>query len=297
MNQTVERPTVGTSRGAASDGGGFMQSALLAVLIGLLYYRVLAGLVGQWWRDANYSYAFFVPVFAGLIIWKQRSRLTKEPARPKGAGLIIVAGALGELILGVVGAENFLSRTSLLFLLAGLIIYFRGWRFFRTMLFPWAVLFLMIPLPTIVFNQIALSLQFQASRLAGSLLALVGVPILREGNVIRLPSLTLNVVEACSGLRSLASLVALAIFYGYRFEPRISRRMVLILSAVPIAVLANGVRIMGSGILGQYWSTEMAEGFFHLFSGWLIFLVSLGLLAAFHKAVSWVDRWTLARNA
>jgi exosortase len=185
----------------------------------------------------------------------------------------------------------------LLFLLAGLIIYFRGWRFFRTMLFPWAVLFLMIPLPTIVFNQIALSLQFQASRLAGSLLALVGVPILREGNVIRLPSLTLNVVEACSGLRSLASLVALAIFYGYRFEPRISRRMVLILSAVPIAVLANGVRIMGSGILGQYWSTEMAEGFFHLFSGWLIFLVSLGLLAAFHKAVSWVDRWTLARNA
>ena len=223
--------------------------------------------------------------------------MASEPLRPTGTGLIIIVGALGELILGVVGAENFLSRTSLLFLLAGLIIYFCGWRFFRSVLFPWGVLFLMIPLPAIVFNQIALPLQFEASRLASGMLALVGVPVLREGNVIQLPSITLDVAEACSGLRSLASLITLAVIYGYLIERRIWRRVLLILVAVPIAIVANAVRIMGSGILGQYWDPDKAEGFFHLFSGWLIFGISCSLVIMFHAAFSWFDRRMHARHS
>jgi exosortase len=278
------------------DGVALLQNLILATLVVLLYYRILLNLVAQWWQDANYSYGFLVPVFAGWVIWNRRICLASTPENPSNWGLVVIAAALGEVVLGIVGAENFLSRTSLLLLVAGLIIYFRGWRSFRAVLFPWGVLFLMIPLPAIVFNQFALPLQFQASRFASTLLALVGVPVLREGNVIHLPSLTLDVVEACSGLRSLTALVTTAVIYGYLFEPRALWRLMLILAAIPIAVVANGFRIMGSGILGEYWSREMAQGFFHTFSGLLVFLFSLGLLRMFHVAASRIVRREDKRN-
>lgn len=272
------------------NGAALLQRLIVALLLVLLYYRILVGLAAQWWHDANYSYGFLVPVFAGWVIWRRRNCLAGLQEKPSNWGLIVIVAALAEVFLGTVGAENFLARTSLLLLVAGMIIYLRGWRSFRAVLFPWSVLFLMIPLPAIVFNQFALPLQFQASRLASGLLALVGVPVLREGNVIHLPSLTLDVVEACSGLRSLTALVTMAVFYGYVFEPRTLRRLLLILAAIPTAVVANGFRIMGSGVLGEYGSREMAEGFFHTFSGLLIFLFSLGLLRVFHAAMSRVDR-------
>ncbi|MBZ5700331.1 MAG: exosortase/archaeosortase family protein [Acidobacteriia bacterium] len=284
------------SRGIALDLHGLLQLAVLAALVVFLYYRILAGLVAQWLQDPNYSHGFFIPFFCAWVIWREREHLAKAPAKGSWTGLLVILGALSILVLGVLGAENFLSRTSLLFLLAGLVIYFRGWGLFRAWLFPWVILFLMIPLPAIIFNQIALPLQFQASGLASGLLSLAGIPVLREGNVIHLPSLTLDVVEACSGLRSLVSLLTLAVIYAYLFEPRLVRRALLILSAVPIAVLANGFRIMGSGILGEYWSPEKAEGFFHMFSGLLIFCVSFSLLLLFHAAVSWLGRRLPARN-
>jgi exosortase len=273
------------------------QAGLLVVLLGVLFYRILGSLVSQWIHDPSYSHGFFVLLFCVWMTWRERKRLTGIPTRPSNVGLLIIAGALGELTLGVLGAENFLSRTSLLFLVAGLVVYFRGWRYFYALMFPWAVLFLMIPLPAIIFNQVALPLQFQASRLASGMLGLVGVPVLREGNVIQLPSISLDVVEACSGLRSLVSLFTMAVFYGYLFEPRVFWRVLVILAAIPIAVVANGVRIMGSGVLGQYWSADKAEGFFHLFSGWVIFLVSLGLLFSFHKLLTWLKPPALEKRA
>ncbi len=273
-----------------------VQATLLAALLLLLYYRILGSLVLPWIQDPNYSHAFFVPIFCAWVIWKERARLKNAEVRPSWFGVIVILGALGMLLLGVLGAENFLSRTSLLFLIAGMIIYFRGWSLFRAALFPWACLFLMIPLPAIIFNQLALPLQFQASKLASAMLSLVGVPVLREGNVIHLPSLTLDVVEACSGLRSLVSLITLAVICGYLFESPVSRRVLLLLAAVPVAVVANGFRIMGSGILGEYWSPEKAEGFFHLFSGLVIFLVSFGLLLAIHGALSLLDHRLRSRS-
>jgi exosortase len=123
------------------------------------------------------------------------------------------------------------------------------------------------------------------------MLSLSGVPVLREGNVIQLPVMSLEVVKACSGIRSLMSLGTLAIIYGYFLEPRVGRRVLLALSAIPIAVVANGLRVMGTGLLGQYWSPEKAEGFFHSFSGWVIFVLSLLLLFGVHGAMRLVDRW------
>ena len=152
-------------------------------------------------------------------------------------------------------------------LIAGLVIFFLGWQYFRAVLFPWAFLLLMIPIPSILFNQITFPLQLLASKVASDVLPLAGVPVLREGNVIGLPLMQLEVAEACSGIRSLLSLATLTIIYGYLMESRIWIRVLLAIASVPIAVAANSFRIVGTGLLVQYWDPEKAEGFFHLFSG------------------------------
>ena len=287
----------GIEKHTAPERLGWLQFTLAATLVGVHYYRVLWNLIRDWQIDPNYAHGFIIPFFCAWVIWKERDRISEIPIRPSWFGLAIVTGALAILIIGTLGAEIFLSRISLLFLLAGLVIQFRGWQCFRALLFPWAALFLMIPLPAIIFNEIALPLQFQASRLASGLLAAIGVPVLREGNVIELPSLTLDVVQACAGLRSIVSLITLAVVYGYLFERRLWWRALLVLISVPIAVLANSLRIMGSGVLGQYGDPQKAEGFFHLFSGILIFLVSLALLIVFDILLAWFDRHIPAGHA
>ena len=261
------------------------RTIVLIGLIGWLYFSIILHLVGQWWQDPNFSHGFFVPAFALFVLWQDRARLGGFVPAPSIWGLGIIVLALFVLVIGVLGAELFLSRISLLLLIAGLVVYFRGWQFFRAILFPWAFLVLMIPIPAIVFNQITFPLQLLASRVAASVLPWAGVPVLREGNVINLPAMTLEVAEACSGIRSLLSLGTLAIIYGYLMEPRISIRIILALAAIPIAVTANSLRILGTGLLVQYWDPQKAEGFFHAFSGWLIFVVSLAMLFALHRVL------------
>ena len=258
------------------------QIAVLAALSLWLYARTLAHLVSQWWRDPNFSHGFFVPLFSAFVIWQERDRLRRIQARPAWSGLLLIAFALFVLIAGQLGAELFLARVSLIFLAAGLILLFLGWKFLRALSFPSAFLFLMIPIPAIIFNQITFPLQLLASRAAATILPLFSVPILREGNVIVLPSMALEVAEACSGIRSLMSLVTLAIIYGYLIEERVAVRWLLAIGAIPIAVAANSARIIGTGLLVQYWDPDKAEGFFHLFSGWLIFVVSLIMLYLLH---------------
>jgi exosortase len=259
------------------------QALILILLIGWLYASILFRLAEQWWRDPNFSHGIFVPLFALLVLWLDRARLASLPRRASAWGLLLTALALCVLVIGVLGAEIFLARVSLLLLIAGLVIYFLGWRFFQAMLFPWAFLILMIPIPAILFNQITFPLQILASKLAATVLPLAGVPVLREGNVINLPALPLEVAQACSGVRSLLSLMTLSIIYGYLAETRIAVRVLLALASIPIAVAANSLRIVGTGLLVQYWDPDKAEGFFHLFSGWLIFLVSLAMLFLLHQ--------------
>jgi exosortase len=259
------------------------QAAIVFLLIGWLYSSILFHLAKQWSNDPNFSHGFFVPAFSLFVLWQDRDRLAREPRDPSSWGLLIVVFALVVLVAGVLGAELFLSRVSLLLLIAGLVIFLRGWHWFRAVLFPWAFLFLMIPIPEIVFSQITFPLQILASKVAALLLPLLGVPVLREGNVINLPAMPLEVVEACSGIRSLLSLVTLAIIYGYLVETRTWVRVVLALAAIPIAVAANSLRIVGTGLLVQYWDPDKAEGFFHTFSGWLIFVVALAMLFLFHR--------------
>jgi len=269
---------------------------MLGVLLAILYRGVLAYLVLDWWNDPNFSHGFFVPIFSGYVIWRERTRLAALTSKPRLSGIFIIAAALAMLIVGLLGAELFLSRSSLLFLLAGLVVYLMGWDYFRAILFPWAVLFLMIPIPELIMNNITLPLQFLASDLASSLLTFFGVPVLKEGNVIQLSTMSLEVVEACSGIRSLVSLGTLAVIYGYFLEPKVWLRVLLLVAAIPIAVLANGLRIMGTGLTGVYWSPDKAQGFFHEFSGWVIFLISLVILLLVHGALRGIYRRLFARK-
>jgi exosortase len=275
---------------ASSKRDWWIPCCFLGPLILYLYSPILAHLVSQWWHDPNFGHGFLVPLFSGIVVWDKRARLAALPVKPSWAGLAVVIFSLAMLVGGVLGAELFLARSSLLFLLAGLVILFAGPSFFRALLFPWVCLFLMIPIPNVVFTEVTLPLQLLASHLASSALALLGVPVLREGNIIRLPAMVLEVAEACSGVRSLISLVTLAVIYGYFAEPRLLGRFMLALAAIPIAVASNGLRIVGTGLLVQYGNAEMAEGFFHKFSGWLIFVVSLLMLWALHKTVRVVTK-------
>jgi exosortase len=259
--------------------------ALLA-LLAWLYASILVHLFHQWTSDQDFSHGIFVPIFALFVLWQDRKRLMQVKQAPSWSGLALIVLALLMLVLGVLGAELFFSRTSLLVLLAGLIVLFHGWAMFRAVLFPWACLFLMIPIPTLLMQKVTFPLQMLAAKVSSGLLPFCGVPVLREGNVISVPAMRLEVAQACSGIRSLLSLVTLAIIYGYLMDKRIWARVVLAVSAVPIAIAANAFRIFCTGLVVQYWDPEKGQGFYHLFSGWLIFAVSLIMLFTLHHVIN-----------
>jgi len=290
MGNAEEKPFEAASAPGETFGANFwVQAGLLFVLTGVLYYRIVPDLIAEWWTNPNYSHGFLVPFFSAFVVWQNRKLLSSIPIEPSWLGLAAVAGSLGILVVGQLGAEFFLTRTSLIFLIAGLLIYFLGWRHFKASFFPWIFLFFMIPIPVIIFNQLAFPLQFMAARIASDILSLIGIPVLRDGNIIQLPVMSLEVAEACSGIRSLMSLGALAVIYGYFLETRKLPRILLALAAVPIAVISNAFRIVGTGLMGSYWSPDKAEGFFHEFSGWVIFVISLGLLLLAHGIIRWVE--------
>jgi exosortase len=259
------------------------KATLVGGLLVWLYIPVVVRLALQWWHDPNFSHGFFVPLFAGYVLWLKRRELRNLDPSPSWYGVAVLLAGLVLLILGNLGAELFLSRFSLLLVCAGLVISFLGWSYQRRILFPCIFLVLMIPIPVIIFNQITFPLQTLASDLATFMLRTAGLPVLRQGHIIVIPAMPLEVAEACSGIRSLLSLTTLSIIYGYLLEKSVRVRVVLALSAIPIAVVANSLRIVGTGLTVQYWDPDKAEGFFHAFSGWLIFVVSLSMLFALHR--------------
>jgi len=283
VSQLTQLAPPGQFPGTMAPKSSWWQPLILALILVWIYFSIVSNLVLQWWQDPNFSHGFFVPAFSAFLLWQDKDRLARLSKAPSWWGLPILILSLSVAVVGVLGAELFLSRISLILLLAGLVIFFFGWKHFRAVLFPWAFLFLMVPIPNLIFNQITFPLQLLASKVASVLLPLARVPVLREGNVINLPAMPLEVAEACSGIRSLMSLATLSIIYGALMEQRKVIRVVLALASIPIAVAANSLRIVGTGLLVQYWDPEKAEGFFHAFSGWLIFVVSLLMLFLLHR--------------
>jgi exosortase len=268
---------------AATSWLEWLPYLLLGLLVTALYYRVIGKLVMDWYENPDFSHGFLVAPFAAFVIWDKRAVLRDTPIRQTWSGVWLIVAAIFVLFMGVYGAELFLSRLSLVMLLGGIVWTLFGSAMLREVRFAILVLLLAIPIPAVLFNQITFPLQLLASRMASSLLPLFGVPVLRDGNVIQLPSMQLEVAEACSGIRSLMSLFAVAIFYGYFLERSTWRRTVLALASIPIAVLANAARIVGTGLCVQYWNPDKAVGFFHEFSGWLMFIISLCCLYFVHS--------------
>lgn len=264
--------------------------AILAALAIPLYFRIGIKLLHDWYTISDNSHGLLIPFFVAFLVWDQRRRLLNTPLRPSWMGLGVVALGLLVLLLGVFGADLFLSRISFLILTAGVVWTLLGRPMLGQTRFIFFVALLAIPLPTLILNHITFPLQLLASRVASDILPFLGVPTLREGNVIQLPVMELEVAEACSGIRSLMSLFTVAVIYGYFLEKSVKRRVILALASIPIAVAANAARIVGTGLCVQYWDPVKAMGFFHEFSGWLIFIVSLCLLYVVHKLMDMAPR-------
>ena len=274
-------------------GRGRAAVAAVAVSVVCLYAGTLASLARHWASDDDFSHGFFVIPVAAYFLWERRRALLEAPARPSTAGIALVAASLLVFVAGRFGAELYLTRVSLLGVLAGTVLALGGWQRLRIAALPLCFLLLMIPLPSIVFNQITFPLQGIASRAGEAVIAAAGVPVLREGNILHVPGRALEVVEACSGIRSLMSLLMLAIVLGYFTEPRAGGRIAIALAAVPIAIVANAARVAGTGLAAYWISPAAAEGFFHSFSGWMVFVVALAGLLGVQRAME----MTRARRA
>jgi exosortase A len=239
-----------------------------------LYLPVIEGLVYDWIHLADFSHGFLVPLVSLYFVYERRKQLSTLSLSHqwKGLGLIILGILL--LLIGNLASEHFTMRLSMLIIIGGVILFFLGKEFFKTLLLPVIFLIFMIPLPSILIDQITFPMQLFASKVAVSLLYLAEIPVLREGNVIRLANTALEVAEACSGIRSLVSLVALSVVFAIFTQKRIWCRVFLILSAFPIAIIANAIRVSGTGLLAYHYGEAAADGFFHGFSGWVLFLVA-----------------------
>lgn len=256
--------------------------AWFAALLILGYLPVLARLVAQWNNDEDMGHGFFVPIVALYVAWLNKDRFDWQARRTNPLGLAVVAFSALQLYIGTLGAELFLARTAFLEAVFGSVLYLGGFAAVRAFAFPMFLLCFMVPIPGVVYNQITFPLQLLASQIAAAILEIFGVPVLRDGNVLELPSQRLSVVEACSGIRSLLSLSFLSLVYGYFFDRRRWMRTVLFLSTVPIAIAANAGRVTLTGILSEI-NPELAHGFVHTASGWVIFMIALAMLAVWHR--------------
>lgn len=261
--------------------------AIFAALVVFCYFPVLSALVRQWSNDDDMSHGFFVPAIAGWIAWQRKNEILAMTPRPNYLALVPLAWGAFQLIVGSLGAELFLQRTAVVVTIISAVWLVAGTEILKKLAFPLILLFFMVPLPAVIYNRITFPLQLFASSVAETVLSLIGIPVLRDGNVLELAGTKLQVVEACSGIRSLLSLTFLSLVYGFFFDNRPWMRPLLLAATIPIAIIANAARVTITGIISDY-NKELAEGAFHTFEGWVIFMVALGLLMVFHRSVSWL---------
>jgi exosortase len=292
MTPAAEKPV---GRNVAPLAGFWVGLGWFAILIGICYWPVLTRLVSQWYSDEDMGHGFFVPIIAGYVAWQKLDAFRAEPAKTTWLGLLLVVYAGLQLWIATLGAELFLARTAIVFSIIGAVLFLGGAKRLRIMAFPLFMLFFMVPIPAIIYNQVTFPLQLLASRVAESALMAIGIPVLREGNILELAGEKLSVVDACSGIRSLLSLSFLSLVYGYFFEEKTWLRALLFVATVPIAIIANASRVTATGIVADY-RPELAHGVFHTAEGWVIFMVALVMLVLFHQFVNVVYRMIHARK-
>jgi exosortase len=269
------------------NGLGF---GMILAGMALLYAPVMKYLVYDWIHLPDFSHGFIIPLISLYFLYGKREALFSARINGAWSGLGWMVLGIFLLLLGNLATEYFIMRVSLLVMLGGLILFFFGKETLKIVSFPLFYLIFMIPIPSIILDRVTFPLQLFASKMASESLQLIGIPVLREGNIIQLANTTLEVAEACSGIRSLISLLALSIAFAYLSQQGMVNRILLVISTLPIAILANVMRVSGTGILAHYYGDSVAQGFFHGFSGWIIFIVAFVLLLGVNGLLSKMKR-------
>ncbi|MSM38708.1 MAG: exosortase [Geobacter sp.] len=252
----------------------------IGVLLSLavLYSPIVPSMVQWWYQDDNYSHGFIVPLIAGYFLYCRREELLNAKVEPWWPGLLVLLAGLFQLLAGWLAWEYFTMRSSLITVIAGILLFVLGRRPFLILLLPVAYLLFMVPIPYIVYDAFAFPLKMFVTKVSVDFLQSIGVIVMREGNILMFPSTTLEVADACSGIRSIMSLLALSVAYGFFLKVSPLKRLIIALSALPIAIVTNALRVIITGILAQWWGAKAAEGFFHEFAGLAVFGVAIVLL-------------------
>jgi exosortase len=270
---------------------------LVVIVAAWLYGATLSALAAEWLSSADASYGLVVCAVAIVVAWRRRDAVVRAAARSakvsagrksriiNPGGLAVVVAGLLLYLAGVLGADVFTVRVSFVVLVAGAIWYIAGRAAARLLAVPLLFLLIAIPLPALIVNAITLPLQLVASRLAEGVLAMASVPVFRDGNLLVLPSATLEVEQACSGLRSLVSLGALSVVLAWATETSVSRRIMIVAASLPIAIAANGLRIAATGIAVEAWGPQMSVGMWHTLTGWLTFVAAVAALIGAQRAL------------
>lgn len=270
--------------------GNWLATFLLAVFFCILFFSALRELLLDWSIDPNYNYGFLIPMISAYLMWQKRKKLQCLIFQPTcGKGIALLCCSMLLFVIANAGAEWFLARVAMLLCIIGLVVYFGGVALFRELWFPLTYLAFMIPLPYVLYYRLTFPLQQLASFSAFQTMQWFGIPGLREGNVLHFAGYNLEVIEACSGLRSIMVLMALGALVAYSTAAPNSWRWFLFVATVPIAVVANLLRLVIIAVLGIFWSPEVAKSFLHEGSSVLVFLAGLFMLLMLAGALQWFN--------
>ena len=285
----LSEPTATAQTTIAPSKFSWAPFAWIGGLLILCYWPILYRMGNQWATDENMGHGFFVPLFAGYVAWQRRDELMAEPRTPNilGLAVVILGGLLS--VVATLGAELFSARLSFVIALFGVVWYLGGTRWIKILAFPLIMLLFMIPIPAIIYSALTMKLQTLASELGEVMIGLMGIPVFREGNILRIPSQPLNIAEACSGIRSLMTLLFMALIISYFTDKKVWMRWALLIATVPIAILANGMRVAITALLSEH-NTEWASGWFHEVEGFIIYFIDIVVLLAVHRLINTVGR-------